>query len=203
MKMKKILVLHLLVIFLFSVLGAASVGAHSYGGDHYDGKHHKYESNNDKFDGKHHKYDKKHDKYDDKHHKYEKYHKNPKINKQLKQVKRATEKYQNINRAKKDGYKVASPCVPQMGVHLVKEKLVDKKLNIKKPELLVYEPMKNGKYKLVAVEYMSTAKKPPKLFGQRFEDGPEEGTYTLHAWIYKKNPDGVFAAFNPRVKGCK
>ena len=61
---------------------------------------------------------------------------------------------------------------------------------------------------LVAVEYMipkamwnaSSPNARPTLYGATFEDGPME-TYALHAWVWERNPRGVFAAFNPSV-GC-
>ena len=28
------------------------------------------------------------------------------------------------------------------------------------------------------------------------------GVYVLHAWVWKYNPNGVFADFNPRVGDC-
>ncbi|PTL38265.1 hypothetical protein [Alkalicoccus saliphilus] len=76
------------------------------------------------------------------------------------------------------------------------------KVHHKKPEVLVYEPMKNGKLKLVAVEYLTPGGDRPSLFGQKFDDGPFPGSYALHAWVWKNNPDGMFAANNPKVKGC-
>jgi len=45
----------------------------------------------------------------------------------------------------------------------------------------------------------------PKLFGQTFTltpDGNRFGLpafYSLHAWLYKHNPAGTFAMWNPRV----
>jgi len=66
---------------------------------------------------------------------------------------------------------------------------------------------------VVAVEWLgsltSETKKKPTLFGQQFM-GPMEGhepsiqqqfvNYDLHAWIFKPNPIGMFAATNPEVK---
>jgi hypothetical protein len=66
--------------------------------------------------------------------------------------------------------------------------------------------------RLVAVEYMALqAAYPsgaPSLFGHTFENGPmlpagPNGalvpTYALHAWTWRHNPSGTFAAFNPVV----
>ena len=75
------------------------------------------------------------------------------------------------------------------------------------PEVLVYEPQKNGRMKLVALEYVSTV--PQTLFGQSFSKtdlapylgGPENTNfaYTLHAWIWSPNPTGVLMPWNPKV----
>ncbi|ANU12439.1 hypothetical protein B481_0003 [Planococcus halocryophilus Or1] len=99
--------------------------------------------------------------------------------------------------------------VPDMGIHLVKpSRMGVDKLNIKKPEALLYEPMKNGRYKLVGAEwYVPTdaTDKTPMLFEQKFQ-GPmnnDDGTtgqhYDLHVWLFKTNLDGIFKAENTRI----
>ena len=83
-----------------------------------------------------------------------------------------------------------------------------------KPNVLIYEPVGQN-LKLVAVEWLvpltSDTKKRPSLFGHPFM-GPMEGHeplipkeyvhYDLHAWLFKNNPFGMFAATNPDVS-CK
>jgi len=100
-----------------------------------------------------------------------------------------------------------------MGVHFVNGDLVgDALLFPARPEALVYEPTPNGKLELVALEYIvfqqawdETHKRPPTLFGQRFHliEKPNryglDPFYELHAWIWKPNPSGLFADYNPRV----
>ncbi|MEV4946257.1 hypothetical protein [Streptomyces sp. NPDC053755] len=63
---------------------------------------------------------------------------------------------------------------------------------------------KDGR-RLVALEWVvpNTGQAQPEIFGRGF-DGPEVipgvgDVYSLHAWIFKKNPKGVFAPYNPRV----
>ena len=115
----------------------------------------------------------------------------------IKKVKKATEKYQDVRKAERDGYELASPYVPQMGYHYANFSLVDDETDALKPEVLVYAPGKNGKLKLVAVEYFSTS--PSSLFGVDF-DPPHDGLpFSLHAWISSYNPDGTFTDFNPRI----
>ncbi|HEY7021051.1 MAG TPA: hypothetical protein VH349_08040 [Ktedonobacterales bacterium] len=108
---------------------------------------------------------------------------------------------------------IDNPGVGAMGIHYVNGDLVGTtEVNPLKPEALVYEPQKNGRLSLVAVEYVTfqaqwdaTHKAPPSLFGHRFmltPDGNRFGLpafYSLHAWIWKHNPDGTFAMWNPNV----
>lgn len=74
------------------------------------------------------------------------------------------------------------------------------------PELLLYEPQKNGEMKLVAVEYVvpfalhPSDAAPPELFGQQFKRvGPPFNLWGLHAWVWQGNPTGTFADWNPNV----
>ena len=75
--------------------------------------------------------------------------------------------------------------------------LVDENSDALKPEVLVYVPGKNGKLKLVAVEYFSTS--PSSLFGGDFHPPHDGLPFSLHAWIWSYNPDGTFTDFNPRI----
>lgn len=73
------------------------------------------------------------------------------------------------------------------------------------PELLLYEPQKNGGMKLVAVEYIipytlhARDATPPMLFGQSFKQVDAFGLWGLHAWVWQGNPNGTFADWNPNV----
>jgi hypothetical protein len=116
-----------------------------------------------------------------------------------------TEEYRSLDEAMEDGYKKASECVDKpgvgaMGFHYAKNSWIDGKTDARKPEVLVYMPNKHGQYKLVAVEFLSTAKKRPEIAGLKFENGPFPGTFALHAWVWRDNPDGMFAAYNPDLK---
>jgi hypothetical protein len=75
---------------------------------------------------------------------------------------------------------------------------------VDQPELLMYEPMKNGKPRLVGVEFIFplglwTSPNPPRLFGRDFKVNQEFGVWALHAWVWKENPNGMFADWNPTV----
>lgn len=88
-----------------------------------------------------------------------------------------------------------------------------------KPAILIYEPQADGSHELVAVENLVFIKawesagnrQPPAYRGQSFnkmEDDPAtaideahmfEPHYDLHVWLYRDNPSGMFAQFNPNV----
>lgn len=105
------------------------------------------------------------------------------------------------------------PGMGAMGIHYVNGDVVgDDKVEPLHPEALVYEPLPHGGLRLVALEYIvfkdawdASHHHPPSLFGQEFmftPDGNRFGIpafYSLHAWIFKANPAGTFAMWNPDV----
>ncbi len=134
--------------------------------------------------------------------------------KELASVKRYLSEYEDEERAIADGYARTDECVESpegvMGYHYVDMDLIDRELDARRPEALVYQPDGYGGRELVAAEYIyvdedqdvSTDDDRPSLFGQPF-DGPNEPqteglpvNYTLHVWFWQKNPDGLFAAWN-------
>lgn len=102
---------------------------------------------------------------------------------------------------------LADPTVGAMGVHLVNPALLDDTLDPAQPEVLVYEHRRNGTMKLVAVEYVAfkgDVPDQPSLFGVAFDSNSGAryglpGFWALHAWIWKPNPSGMFAMWNPSV----
>jgi hypothetical protein len=141
----------------------------------------------------------------------------------LRAAKRATAPYHRLANAQAAGYTdvvvdvagntcIAEPGMGAMGVHYLNPALVDDKVEASKPEAVVYEPRANGRLKLVALEYLvfqdawdATHSRPPKLFGHEFmlTTSPNRygvpAFYALHAWIWKFNPSGTLAMWNPRV----
>lgn len=123
--------------------------------------------------------------------------------KQTKTVRDATEKYKNATVAEQDGYIDTGECVPHMGIHFVRSDSfpgsVDDEVEPRNPEVLVYNVnTTTDELELVAVEYFSTDP-DEELFGHTFSPAPFPGVYELHAWVWKDNPDGMFASFNPNV----
>ncbi len=88
-----------------------------------------------------------------------------------------------------------------------------------KPSILIYEPQADGSLELVAVENLVFAKawheagneRPPSFHGVEYDsmkDDPAtaideahmfEPHYDRHVWLYRDNPNGLFAQFNPQV----
>jgi len=126
----------------------------------------------------------------------------------LKQVRQATARFNSTNQATRAGY-VGSPCVshPQMGgmgEHWVNGSLVDDVFDPLKPEALLYEPDKNGNLKLVGVEYivLNIGQARPHFGDHPFDIGGTPNPnphWSLHVWLYKENPNGIFAPWNPNV----
>jgi hypothetical protein len=91
--------------------------------------------------------------------------------------------------------------------------------DFKQPAILIYEPQANGSLELVAVENLVFAKawhaagneRPPSFHGVEYDsmkDDPAtaideahmfEPHYDRHVWLYRENPTGMFAQFNPNV----
>ncbi|MEP6666217.1 MAG: hypothetical protein ABJA81_07210 [Nocardioidaceae bacterium] len=137
----------------------------------------------------------------------------------------ATRRFRSFRTAKHHGYGlfkdadgiacIAMPGMGAMGIHFVNGSLVGTpNVQLKHPEALVYA-RENGHRRLVALEYVVLRKAwnkehgrnapRPRLYGQRFNFAPAGNRfglppfYSLHAWIWKHNPAGRFAMFNPAV----
>jgi hypothetical protein len=150
------------------------------------------------------------------------------VGRQLQRLRRVTARFHSIAVAEQNGYglltdvnKIACidmPAMPgmpagAMGVHWAKPALVgDGKIRLTEPEAMVYAPGRDGTLTLGAVEYVvlkadwdAKHHRAPVLFGQTFAttDAPNRfglpAFYSLHVWVWKHNPAGTFAMFNPDV----
>ena len=124
---------------------------------------------------------------------------------ELNRARQATARYHNIKHALADGYVDINVFIPKMGHHYLKPELLDAHFDPAQPELLVYADFGNGELRLVAVEYavpLALSETPPEGFAgneDHWHRNETFGLWTLHAWIWYPNPNGVFADFNPRV----
>jgi hypothetical protein len=145
---------------------------------------------------------------------------------ELERVRAALEKYKDPVVAIHDGYLSSLGCADfphaakpghesyprgAMGIHFFNPALISPKLDPMHPQILLYEP-EGETMRLVGAEWFVPAavvESTPELFGQRFW-GPMEGHeplmpnslvhYDLHVWLFKDNPEGLFAPTNPAVK---
>lgn len=110
-------------------------------------------------------------------------------------------RYHDVRKAIADGYRDTGIVLPNMGRHFLKQELLDATFEAERPELLVYTPDSTV---LVALEYAVPIElspgAPEGFSGQADEWVPFGGTlWTLHAWVWKDNPDGMFNPTNTRV----
>jgi len=136
----------------------------------------------------------------------------------IKIVREATERFQDVEVAKAEGYALQFGCVTgsesgAMGMHFVNGPLVgDGELDPTRPEIVIYEPQANGKLKLIGADYLVLAdawntkhSAPPEMMGQLFHyfEAPNRfglpAFYTLHVWAWKESPTGAFVNWHQNV----
>ncbi|MDB5279751.1 MAG: hypothetical protein JWR61_4706 [Ferruginibacter sp.] len=122
---------------------------------------------------------------------------------ELQQARAATARYKKIENALKDGYADIAVDVEGMGHHFMKTTIVDGIVDIREPEILVYNKNAGGEQELVAVEYAVplTFPKPEGFTGPADVWNGTSGfpLWLLHAWVWSYNPDGVFNWTNSTV----
>ena len=133
------------------------------------------------------------------------------VKRDLARVRAATAAFKDITAAQAVGYPTTQPqCIENPGVggmghHYVKRDLLDDKVDVEHPEILVYAPPTEGKPKLVGVEYIipyrvwDREKEAPEIFGQKLKRSDELKIWYLHVWAWEKNENGLFADWNPAV----
>jgi hypothetical protein len=133
-------------------------------------------------------------------------------------VRGATERFRDHVAAEAEGYRLMFGCVSggdfgAMGLHFVNGELVgDDVLDPARPEIVIYEPMPDGRLRLVGADFLvlkdvwdAAHPAPPQLMGQLLHlfDAPNRfglpAFYTLHAWAWKHNPNGTFVNWHPHV----
>lgn len=131
------------------------------------------------------------------------------LQRDIETLKRVTDRYHNVEVAKRDSFVLLHSCETRLNdepvgtVYVNMKRLTDGVINVEKPDALIYEPGPKG-LKLVGVEFaipfsLWTQPTPPKFHGATFQREDEFGVFALHAWVWRSNPDGLFAEINPRV----
>jgi len=128
----------------------------------------------------------------------------------IKELKRATARYHNLDNAKRDGFVFLHGCEvrgdegPVGTVYINIARLMDGRIDPSSPDGLIYRPTADGELELVAAELavpypLWTQPEPPTFQGATFQREDEFGVYGLHAWVWLQNPEGLFAETNPNV----
>lgn len=138
----------------------------------------------------------------------------------IKAVRDATERFKDVAVAEAEGYQLLFGCVTgpdwgAMGLHYVNLALVgDGVLDPTRPEIVIYEPLPNGRLRMTGADFLvfaadwhdrNGAGVTPQLMGQLlhlFESPNRFGLpdfYTLHVWAWKENPNGAFVNWHPKV----
>jgi hypothetical protein len=131
------------------------------------------------------------------------------LNRALATLRRVTAAYHDIQAAFDDGFVLLHPCEerPDEGpvgtVYVHMGRLLDGVIDPELPEALIYEPTGRGE-RLVGVEFampyaLWNEPEPPEFLGNVFQPEDEFGVYALHAWVWRHNPEGMFAESNPHV----
>jgi hypothetical protein len=125
-------------------------------------------------------------------------------------LQRVTARYHDLNVALNDGFVLLHPCEERPGegpvgiVYVQMDRLLDGRIDPESPDALIYEPGANGRPVLVGVEFavpyaLWPGQQPPQFLGATFQPEDEFGVWALHAWVWRMNPEGLFAETNPRV----
>jgi hypothetical protein len=148
----------------------------------------------------------------------------PELEAQLAQVRAVTARFHDLDAALAAGYElgwvngagvriitgcVSHPTAGAMGYHYFNPELMaDLTTDLLRPEVLVYAPGDVGKLQLAAIEWVVRGQNsnppgvssPPSMFGMPMHIlVPAVGFYIMHAWVWKPNPAGMFADWNPDV----
>ncbi|HTA74032.1 MAG TPA: hypothetical protein VK733_07155 [Gemmatimonadaceae bacterium] len=133
------------------------------------------------------------------------------LSREINALRASTSRYHSFDAAVADSYATKlTDCMVDtslggMGVHYAKSSLIDGSVSVTTPQVLLYEPQTDGSLQLVAVEYIipytlrSRSATPPVLFGQQFKQNDAFQLWGLHAWVWRNNPSGLFADWNPTV----
>jgi hypothetical protein len=121
-------------------------------------------------------------------------------------LQRVTARYHDLNVAIADSFVLLHPCEnrPDEGpvgiVYVNMGRLLDGVVNAESPDALIYEPA-TPRPKLVGVEFavVNAGQAAPQFLGNTFQEEDEFGVFALHAWVWRNNPEGLFAETNPNV----
>lgn len=135
----------------------------------------------------------------------------PEVDEGLARVRAATARFADLDSAVAAGYAREVPgCLAHsqqgaMGFHHANRAYMDAKIEIERPEILVYERLPDGRYTLNGVEYIIPYSHwprdsvPPRVFDRNLKRADNLNLWYLHVWLFKENAKGIFADWNPAV----
>jgi hypothetical protein len=137
---------------------------------------------------------------------------------QLAGLRKVTARFHRLEAAMAAGYETQiTPCwahhsAGAMGYHYGKTDLLDAEVDLLQPEVVMYEPQPGGHMRLVGMEYivplaawedaghdLDDPADVPELLGQKYTRHSSLPIFKLHIWLWRQNPAGVFADWNPNV----
>jgi hypothetical protein len=137
---------------------------------------------------------------------------------QLAELRKVTARFHRLEAAMAAGYETQiTPCwahhsAGAMGYHYGKIDLLDAEVDLLEPEVVMYEPLAGGLMRLVGMEYivplaawegaghdLDDPADVPELLGQKYTRHSFLPIFKLHIWLWRDNPAGVFADWNPKV----
>jgi hypothetical protein len=136
---------------------------------------------------------------------------NAQVTHAIDRLRAATLPFHTIDSAVAAGYpRTVSECLVHehhgaMGYHHANRAFADGKLEIERPEILLYERLPDGTYRLNGVEFIVPYRVWPRdsiapvLMGQTLNREDNLRIWYLHVWAWTKNPEGLFANFHPDV----
>ena len=129
----------------------------------------------------------------------------------IERLKAATKSFHVLDSATAAGYpRTVADCLVHehhgaMGYHHLNRTFLAHDLAVEKPQILLYERMPDGEYRLNGVEFILPYRLwprdsvAPRLMGQTLHQEDNLKIWYLHAWVWRNNPNGVFANFHPDV----
>lgn len=133
------------------------------------------------------------------------------LERDLEVIREATADFHDVEAARAAGYVPPDPdlCMYSdagvMGYHHLNPELLDDRLEVERPEIVVYAPTTEEGRKLVNVEYAvpysawPRDEAPPRILGQDLKRADALEIWYLHVWVWEENPNGVFADWNPTL----
>ena len=135
----------------------------------------------------------------------------PEVKAGLAELRSATAPFKQLDAAVAAGFAREVPdCLVHehhgaMGYHHVNRGYLSADLSVVRPQILLYQRLADGSYRLNGVEFIVPYRLWPRdsvapvLLGQQLKHEDNLKLWYLHVWAWLPNADGVFADFNPAV----